>query len=53
MDLIDGRCLVYDLIYNPSPTLLLKQAAEGGATTKNGLAMLYRQAELSWELFRS
>lgn len=53
MDLIDRRCLVYDLIYNPSPTLLLKQAAEGGATTKNGLAMLYRQAELSWELFRS
>lgn len=42
----------YDLIYNPSPTLFLRQAAALGAKTKDGLEMLHRQAELSWELFQ-
>ena len=46
------HALVYDLIYNPSPTRLLREAAARGARTKDGLEMLYRQAELSWELFR-
>ena len=45
--------LVYDLIYNPSPTLLMKQAASRGVKTVDGLAMLHRQAELSWELFKN
>jgi shikimate dehydrogenase len=44
--------LVYDLIYNPSSTRLLREAAALGAQTKNGLEMLHRQAELSWEFFR-
>ena len=44
--------LVYDLIYNPSPTLLLRQAAETGAVCMDGLAMLHRQAELSWKLWQ-
>ena len=44
--------LVYDLIYNPSPTLLLRQAATLGARTRDGLAMLHRQAELSWSLWQ-
>lgn len=43
---------VYDLIYNPSPTLLLRQAAAQGAATHDGLAMLHRQAELSWQLWQ-
>ncbi len=43
--------LVYDLIYNPSPTLLLRQAAAQGVPTRDGLAMLHRQAELGWELW--
>lgn len=44
--------MVYDLIYNPSPTRLLREAAAHGARTIDGLAMLKRQAELSlaiWE----
>lgn len=49
---LDGFRLVYDLIYNPSPTLLLRQAAAAGATTVDGLAMLHRQAELSWQLWQ-
>lgn len=45
--------LVYDLVYNPSPTLLMRQAAAAGATVTDGLAMLHRQAELSWMLYSS
>lgn len=44
--------LVYDLVYNPSPTLFLRQAAALGARVKDGLEMLHRQADLSWEFFK-
>lgn len=47
------RHLCYDLIYNPAPTLFLRLAAEQGAATINGTAMLHRQAVLSWELWQS
>ena len=49
---LEGFRLVYDLIYNPSPTLLMRQARERGVTAVDGLAMLHRQAELSWQLWR-
>ena len=42
---------VYDLVYNPSPTLLLRQAAQHGAYTKDGLEMLRLQAEMSWKIW--
>ena len=38
---------IYDLTYNPSPTLLMRQAERLGAKTKDGLEMLERQAEAS------
>lgn len=44
--------IVYDLVYNPSPTLLLQQAAQRGAHTKDGLEMLHLQARLSWQIWR-
>ena len=44
---------VYDLIYNPSETMLLKKAGENGATIKNGLEMLELQAGKSWEIWTS
>lgn len=43
--------LFYDLIYNPAESLLLKQAREKGAKTKNGLEMLQIQAERAWEIW--
>ena len=43
--------LVYDLIYNPEETLLLKKSKAEGATTKNGLEMLELQADKSWEIW--
>ncbi len=42
---------VYDLIYNPEKTLLLKAGKKYGSQVKNGLPMLHRQAELSWQIW--
>jgi shikimate dehydrogenase len=38
---------VYDLIYNPSQTALLRAAQEQGAKVSNGLGMLYYQGVLA------
>lgn len=43
--------LVYDLIYNPDPTLLLKSAADKGCAIKSGREMLEIQAEESWNIW--
>ena len=42
---------VYDLIYNPEKTLLLKEAESRGAKIKNGAEMLQFQAERAWEIW--
>jgi 3-dehydroquinate dehydratase/shikimate dehydrogenase len=44
-----GR-LVYDLIYNPRPTRLLREAADAGCATLDGLDMLVEQAarQFAW-----
>ena len=46
--LINESCLVYDLIYKPAETLLLKKAKVNGALVKNGFEMLLLQAEENW-----
>ena len=43
--------LLYDLVYNPLETKFLKQGAEHGAVTKNGLEMLHLQADASWDFW--
>ncbi len=43
--------LVFDLVYNPPETKLLKLAASKGAVTINGIKMLISQAERSFELW--
>ena len=49
--LLTSQHLLYDLVYNPLETLFLKRGAEQGATVKNGLEMLHRQAVASWEFW--
>ena len=44
--------IVVDLIYNPSPTLFLKNAQHQGAKIVNGSLMLYQQAEKAWEIWQ-
>ena len=43
--------IVYDLIYNPAQTMLLKEANSSGLTTINGLPMLIGQAEESFKIW--
>ena len=50
---ISEKHLIYDLIYNPSETTLMRLAAEQGAITINGLKMLELQAEKSWDIWNS
>jgi shikimate dehydrogenase len=45
--------LLYDLIYNPEETLFLQKGKEQNALVKNGLEMLYLQAEKSWEIWNN
>lgn len=49
--LLTSQHLLYDLVYNPLETLFLRRGAEQGATVKNGLEMLHRQAVASWEFW--
>lgn len=43
--------VVYDIIYNPSETLFLKEAAKRGAICQNGSGMLAGQGALAFKLF--
>ncbi len=52
LDLFKPGMFIYDLIYNPSETLLLCEAKARGCTVKNGLEMLELQAEAAWEIWR-
>ena len=48
---MDERHLLYDLVYNPLETEFMKRGARHGATVKNGLEMLHRQALASWRIW--
>lgn len=47
-ELLTGR-LVYDLVYNPPETRLLREAAAAGCDVLNGLEMLVAQAQAQFE----
>jgi shikimate dehydrogenase len=50
---IEARHVFIDLIYNPEETLFLNKARLKGASTFNGMKMLYEQAEASWRIWNS
>ncbi len=43
--------LLYDLVYNPDPTVFLIKGRQQGAATSSGLGMLYGQAEAAWRIW--
>lgn len=45
------QAALYDLIYNPTETQLMKDAAHAGLPVRNGLGMLIGQALLSFEIW--
>jgi shikimate dehydrogenase len=49
--LISRGALVYDLVYNPAETRLLKDARDAGARGLGGLAMLVYQGAAAFELW--
>jgi len=50
-DFIGKDHILFDLVYNPILTTFLRLGKERGAVVLNGLKMLYRQAERSWEIW--
>jgi shikimate dehydrogenase len=44
---------LFDLVYNPEETLFMKKGKQAGARTKNGLEMLYLQAEKAWDIWNN
>lgn len=50
-EMLHSNLLVYDLIYSPAETKLLKLAKDKGASTSNGLKMLLYQGALSFKLW--
>ncbi len=48
---LNSKHYLFDLVYNPTKTVFLKQGEKQGASIKNGLEMLHLQAEKSWEIW--
>ncbi|MFK7908246.1 MAG: shikimate dehydrogenase [Chitinophagales bacterium] len=52
-EFVNEKHLFFDLIYNPEKTVFLIKGNLKGAAFKNGLEMLYLQAERSWEIWNA
>ena len=50
-DALLARQCLYDMAYNPPLSPFLKKGIAQGCFIKNGLEMLYLQAEASWEVW--
>ena len=50
-DALGSYCLVFDAVYTPKDTLLLKDAADVGAVTVSGEEMFFRQAFRQFQHF--
>jgi shikimate dehydrogenase len=44
---------LYDLVYNPDVTAFLQKGLDQGAQIKNGIDMLYLQAEKAWDIWNT
>jgi shikimate dehydrogenase len=52
-DALTASHFLYDLIYNPEETAFLHEGGLRGAHTKNGIEMLYLQAEENWKIWNN
>ena len=52
LDRITKAHFLYDLVYNPAETALMRKFSEKGGKVCNGLAMLQIQAEESWKFWQ-
>lgn len=50
--LITSKHYLFDLVYNPETTTFLEKGSQQGANTRNGLGMLYKQAEYAWKIWQ-
>ena len=50
-ELLSANLTVFDIVYNPLPTRLLREAKTAGAETIDGLEMLVRQGAASFEIW--
>ena len=50
-DRLDGELTVFDTVYNPVETRLLRDAARGGCRTVDGLSMFISQAAAQFRLW--
>lgn len=53
VEMLNSNHLVYDLVYNPSETTLMKTCLQKGGRVKNGMDMLVLQAEAAWAIWNS
>lgn len=49
---VSPPCLAFDLVYNPLETKFMQLAQKEKALVKNGLDMLYYQANRAWEIWQ-
>jgi len=50
---LNSSHFIYDLVYNPEETALMKLGKSKGCNVKNGSEMLQIQADASWEIWNS
>ncbi len=50
-EMLTDEHILYDLVYNPNVTTFLKKGKKHKSCVKNGLEMLYLQAERAWEIW--
>ncbi|MBT0809737.1 shikimate dehydrogenase [Litoribacter ruber] len=51
LDAVTAKHKVYDLVYNPEKTFLMRSVEARGGLSKNGLEMLQLQAEAAWKIW--
>ncbi len=50
-EFLSPQHLLIDLVYHPAESLFLQKGKAAGCTIRNGLSMLYAQADAAWEIW--